>query len=157
MSKTQVVLTPDQKFQGMRQNAFNIVGRIGLLIEFYQNDLDDIGYPLTISREILSYLRSGFAYLGKDMPYYAPSIVSDPEVHVPLDLIFAKLVHYSANFFSIVLTHRDTWEDNYLDYDLFNLFKFISHYTEQELRRNIHGPSETISYPENYSGNKANP
>jgi hypothetical protein len=106
------------------------------------------GGGCTYRYKVFELLSQAYREMGKPMPSNFKQVDQ-----LPRDFLLAKIIRGASNFFVIIHAYPDTWEDNYLDMDLDTILNFLTVLTIQE---EPNGPTETISYPTNYSGDKTN-
>ena len=66
--------------------------------------------------------------------------------------LLSKLTRAASNFFIIVMSYPESWEDNYLNVDLDNLHLYLTIFKRQELNQgegigNNNGVEETGGVP----------
>jgi NTP pyrophosphatase (non-canonical NTP hydrolase) len=127
----------ESKYIDATHAGFGFMTEVGEILDtykrhrFYKVELDKKNLIEEVG-DVLWYIALAYHAMGKEMPE-VPTTVAEEGVVVPLNMLLAKLGHYAANFFSITLTWEHSWEDNYLEYDLNQLHKFLAHFTKQEL------------------------
>ena len=121
--------------------GFGLMTEVGEILDtykrhrFYKVPLDKKNLIEEVG-DVLWYLSVGYHSLNRKMPDTPPNIM-ETKVKVNLDFLLAKIARGASNFFIITMANPDSWEDNYLNVDLDNIYSYLSILCDQELGVNI--------------------
>lgn len=124
-------------YEDAQHAGYGLMTEVGKMLDMYKRDkfykipLDNKNLIEEVG-DILWYLSLGYHSINMEMPATPPSTGS-MDLVVSLDTLLAKLAHHAANFFSIVMMYKNSWEEEQLDYDLARIYAYLNVYVQQEL------------------------
>ena len=128
------VIKPGNDYKEAQRVGFALMRCVRNIIMEYDPGYDSVPDYEFLGDVVEMFLREvslGYSSLGL-------SIGPDPEpeyngVDMELGFLLSKLTHAASNFFIIVMSYPESWEDNYLNVDLDNLHLYLTIFKRQEL------------------------
>ena len=127
-------------YEGLQHAGFGMMTEVGEILDtykrhrFYKVPLDKKNLIEEVG-DVLWYIAIAYHFLGKEMelPVGVPTEHFTPE----LDLILGRVGQSASHFFTIIMCYEDSWTEEFIEYDLDKLYKWLNYLVVSELGSTI--------------------